>query len=165
MGREYVNRHNRSYSQKRLAALSVMESEEDRIACAILACNYSRIHGDTPPTQSLIQMDCVAACFVEGDIWVASNSMKLESQDIDNAIGADYHGTSVYIVTNGYGTMHAEMQLVEELTRAGKLTKVSYIGVSKPCCNYCRRILDVYQIGYLHFHRDPVRNWEASVLW
>lgn len=41
-------------------------------------------------------MDCVAVCFVDGDIWVASNSRKLEPEDIDEAIGADYCGWNVY---------------------------------------------------------------------
>lgn len=57
-------------------------------------------------------MDCVAVCFVD-DIWVASDSMKLEREDIDEAICADYCGRNVYIVKNGTGCMHAEIQLVK----------------------------------------------------
>ncbi|WP_444354667.1 hypothetical protein [Phocaeicola coprophilus] len=157
----FVNRRQRNtYNAIRLAALSASESEADRIACAILACNYSRTHGDSKTGQALIQMDCVAVCFVDGDIWVASNSRKLEPEDIDEAIGADYCGWNVYIVTNGNGCMHAEMQLVEELREASLLDKVTYIGVSKPCCKYCKQVLNRYHIDYLHYHTDAVQHWE-----
>lgn len=97
--KQFVNRSQRkTYDPLRLEALSWEEAEADRMACAILACNYSRIHGDTRFTQALIQMDCVAVCFVDDDIWVALNSMKLEPEDIDEAIGTDYCGRNVYIV-------------------------------------------------------------------
>lgn len=164
--KQFVNRKQRNtYNPLRMEALSWRESEEDRMASAILACNYSRIHGDRKTTQGLIQMDCVAVCFVTGSgIWVASNSMKLEPEDIDEAIGADYNGNDVYIVTNGYGCMHAEMQLLEELVVSGMLSRVSYIGVSKPCCDYCRRVLDLYHIDYLQYHTDTVQHWEAPHL-
>lgn len=105
-------------------------------------------------------MDCVAVCFVDGDIWVASNSRKLEPEDIDEAIGADYCGWNIYIVTNGNGCMHAEMQLIEELREAYLLDKVTYIGVSKPCCKYCKQVLNRYHIDYLHYHTDAVQHWE-----
>lgn len=164
--REFVNRKQRdTYNKTRLAALTGREAEEDRIACALLACNYSRIHGDTKSAQSLIQMDCVAACFVNGGIWVASNSLRLEPEDIDEAIGTEYYGNDVYIVKNGEAGKHAEMQLLDELRESGMLKNVSYIGVSKPCCRYCKRVLDLFNIGYLQYHTDDVRHWEAPWPW
>ncbi len=161
--KQFVNRKQReTYNPLRMEALSCEEAEADRMACAILACNYSRIHGDTETTQGLIQMDCVAVCFVTGSgIWVASNSMKLEPEDIDEAIGTDYCGRNVYIVKNGTGCMHAEMQLIKELREASLLDKVTYIGVSKPCCKYCKQLLDGCQIDYLHYHTEKVQHWEA----
>lgn len=159
--KQFVNRSQRkTYDPLRLEALSWEEAEADRMACAILACNYSRIHGDTRFTQALIQMDCVAVCFVDDDIWVASNSMKLEPEDIDEAIGTDYCGRNVYIVKNGTGCMHAEMQLIKELSESSLLDKVTYIGVSKPCCKHCKEVLDGCQIDYLHYHTDAVLYWE-----
>lgn len=158
----FVNRHKRStYNKIRYQALTDRIAEADRMACAILACNYSRIHPDTPVSQSLIQMDCVAVCVIDnGDIWVASNSMRLEEEDINTAIGADYNGRTVYIVKNGNGNMHAEMQLIKELKEANLLEDVSYIGVSKPCCSSCRQALNRLNINYLQYHTDIVQYWE-----
>ena len=56
--------------------------------------------------------------------------------------------------------MHAEMQLIEELREAYLLDKVTYIGVSKPCCKYCKQVLNRYHIDYLHYHTDAVQHWE-----
>ncbi|RHA76531.1 hypothetical protein DW921_06440 [Phocaeicola coprophilus] len=57
--------------------------------------------------------------------------------------------------------MHAEMQLIKELSESSLLDKVTYIGVSKPCCKHCKEVLDGCQIDYLHYHTDAVLYWEA----
>lgn len=154
-----VNRHERTeYNQIRLAGLSSEGAEADRIACMVLAVAYSRFHGRS---QSLIQMGCVAACFVGNDIWLASNNVNILPEDIDNALGDTYTNRTVCVVTNGGGHMHAEMQLVEELRGEGHLCKDMYMGVSKPCCEQCKRVLDELGMKYLHYHTDTVVNWET----
>lgn len=158
--KQFVNRRASDYHIKRYLDLMQTDAEEDRIASALLACNYSRCHSATPVTQGLIQMDCVAACIVDGAIWVASNSRKITDEDIDNALGDSYTGRDVWIVVNGRGNMHAEMQLVKELNEANLLGKVKYIGVSKPCCALCSEVLNAQGINYIHWHSSPVKNWE-----
>ena len=160
--KKLVNRGNRKqYNPERYMDLMQAGAESDRMASYILACNYSRRVVDRPKAQSLIQMDCVAVCFVGSEIWVASNCRKLTEEDINNALGDVYNGWTVYRVSNGNGCMHAEMQLIKELREASLLDKVTYIGVSKPCCKHCKEVLDDNNKGYLCYHTDPVSNWEA----
>lgn len=160
-----VNRHNRKeYNQIRLEGLSEIRAEADRIACIVLAVAYSRTHGDIPSVQRLIQMGCVAACFVGDAIWLASNNVEILPVDIDNALGNDYNGRTVWIVQNGNGNMHAEMQLVQELHNDSCLYRGVYIGVSKPCCEQCANLLDKLGISYLHWHDDRVVHWESPNL-
>lgn len=160
--RDIVNRHQRTtYNQIRIEGLSESVAEADRIACMVLAVAYSRAYGDTPSVQKLIQMDCVAACFVNRDIWLASNQVGITEEDINNALGDEYNGTTVWVVENGNGRMHAEMQLVQELQHGGYPCRGRYIGVSKPCCDQCAAVLDNLGMNYLHRHKDKVKRWES----
>lgn len=160
-----VNRHRRTeYNKIRLEALSELRAEVDRIASMILAVAHSRANGDTSIRQNLIQMDCVAACFVKRYIWIASNCVDITEEDINNALGKDYNGTTVWVVVNGDGHIHAEMQLVEELQCSYHVYRGRHIGVSKPCCKQCAEILDELGMKYLYYHEDRVRNWESPTI-
>ena len=115
--------------------------------------------------QKLINLDCVAVCVVnDRDLWVASNNISIEDCDIeqlDKIMCEDglFLYENIYIVHNGNGHMHAEMQLVQELINEGIETK--YIGVSKPCCKFCANELNEQKIKYSLWHDSRVKQWEA----
>lgn len=134
----------------------------DFIAITILRIVYSRndING---MRGKLVNYECVAVCIVEGDLWVSTNNIQITDADIDeliriltidNALIFNY----VYIVTFGNGHMHAEMQLLSQLHVENKRT--DFMGVSKPCCDMCRRVLDSENILYSMWHDSRVVNWE-----
>ncbi len=155
-----VKRCSSGYHVQRLEELK----DVDIIASTILAFNWSRRHCDTFSSQSLIQLDCVACCYVQNgsnqiELWVASNSQTITNADID-ALKIDIgDNIPIFIVRNGDPfLMHAEMQLLVELNNSTYST--NYMGVSKPCCNKCKRELDAKNISYTHWHQDEVRNWQ-----
>lgn len=159
--RELVRRRAKSYSAQRLDSLVNL----DIIASTLLALSYSR--RCPKASQPKIQYDCVAACMNGNDLWVASNSKKITGEDLDNLISImekDHFifTGDIYIVKNGKGHMHAEMQLLSELHNI-KVPQppTLYIGVSKPCCEKCKIVLDSMRIGYANWHSDPLGEWES----
>lgn len=152
--KECIKRRSSDYHAKRMNEIE----ELDKIASTILATSYSRRTKQTPTSQALIQFDCVATCFVNGELWVASNSGKITSADLVPVWEA-YPDMGIYIVTNGNGKMHAEMQLVMEIKEVG-FAFPDYIGVSKPCRIYCAKVLNDTGIKYAHYHTDTVIHWE-----
>lgn len=160
-----VNRHKLSeYDSARLQALMENSAEPDRIAAALLAMSFSGQKSEA--SQRLIQMACVAVVFVNQEIWVASNGVTIDADIINKTLGPAYDGCNVYVVENGRGKMHAEMQLVQELHGSKMLKEGSkyYIGVSKPCCSRCADVLNKLGIAFLHQHEDDVKGWEAPDL-
>lgn len=108
-------------------------------------------------------MDCVAVCMTREGLWVASNSQRITDEDIDILRGVLFpelhHNTDIYIVKNGTSNkMHAEMQLLKELV--SESFETYEIGVSKPCCEECKRVLDEHGIKYSMYHNSDVINWE-----
>lgn len=72
----YVNRRDVNYHQTWR-----QKSNEDLVASMLLALNYSGRRSKTRITQSLIQMDSVAVCYVHDplafgrlSLWISSNS-------------------------------------------------------------------------------------------
>jgi hypothetical protein len=59
-------------------------------------------------------------------------------------------------------TFHAEMQLVEEIGKAGERFEGKQFGVSKPCCQNCANQLDKLEIDYSAYStfKEPGR-WKA----
>ncbi len=162
--KEIVNRKQRPiYNRIRLEAMQRFYAEADRIAAMLLAVCYSAHR--SPSSQKLIQMDCIAATFVGSEIWVASNHIQITADDINEALGEEYEGHTVYVIKNGRGNMHAEMQLVQELRGYIKGSQKFYIGTSKPCCKKCADVLDNLGFGYLQRHYDNVENWEQPSLY
>lgn len=159
--KELVRRREKGYSAKRIGSLKNL----DIIASTLLALSYSRRYPQS--CQQFIQYDCVAACMNGNDLWVASNSKQITGEDLDNLIyimEKDHFIFigDIYIVENGKGHMHAEMQLISELHSIRVLKPTaSYIGVSKPCCLYCKEVLDYSGIGYANWHNDPPGTWES----
>lgn len=149
------------YNQTRLQDMLTDGAELDRIASALLAVCHSGQKSQSPKSQDLIQMNCVAAIFVDGDIWVAANGVEIGADEINTALGDEYDKYDVYVVKNGNGHMHAEMQLIKELNIAGKSPDEMYMGVSKPCCAQCAKELKKAGIEFLEEHEDKVQNWES----
>lgn len=159
--KEPVRRREKGYSAKRIGSLKNL----DIIASTLLALSYSRRCPQS--CQRLIQYDCVAACMNGYDLWVASNNKQITDEDIDNLITtmeADlFVGIKdIYIVENGRGCMHAEMQLLSEL-HSIKVPQppTLYIGVSKPCCFDCMQELEKERIGYANWYDIHWDNWES----
>ncbi len=158
-----VNRRKRNeYNQIRLQGMMGEYAELDRIACTILAVCYSGQKSQNPKTQNLREMGCVAAIFVGNDIWVAANKgIDIGANEINTALGTVYDGADVYVVKNGDGSMHAEMQLLKELRDSGKNPRGMYMGVSKPCCAQCAKELSERGVEFMHEHKDKVKHWES----
>lgn len=158
--RKFVNRRNKTYHGMRISEVS----NEDRAASYLLAVNYSGRTSPTKVSQSLIQMDCVAVAVVNNEWLIASNSKKLEDEDVQML--ADELGRQITyaLVKRGSSAMHAEMQVVEEIKASGYDMDGVYIGVSKPCCLDCKNILDSVGMRYVHYHDSTVVNWEAPDL-
>lgn len=155
MPREFVNRRDKDYHRFALQN----KTDLDRIASYLLAINYSR-RNLAYSSQNLVQMDCVAVCMTTEGLWVASNSQKITDDDIENLrceLPPEFD--NIYIIKNGVPyIMHAEMQLVQELEVSGFRTTA--IGVSKPCCEECKKVLDEWKIEYSMYHNSHVKNWE-----
>ena len=163
--KKYVNRRTneyKNYSEKNVSNYSSL----DIIAITLLRIAWSR-NRDIFNTQNAVNYDCVAVCLVNGELWLASNNIKITDEDINvllecmNNDGLPYNG-NVWTVTNGSGHMHAEMQLVSQLKQENLMT--DFIGVSKPCCKQCAEVLDHVHIGYSMWHDSPVVNWENPLL-
>ena len=153
-----VNRRVKDYAKKRLASINDL----DLIASWLLALSWSRRMSPSSITQRCIQFDCVACICVDGDLWVASNSQSITDSDIEQLRSEIGDEVTVYIVTNGLrGQMHAEMQLVSELKQVNKLGQAFYMGVSKPCCEQCRSVLDSCNIQYANWHNSLVKKWQS----
>lgn len=106
-------------------------------------------------------MDCVACIVVDGELWLASNSQTINEDDLVELKKELGDATPVWIVTNGErNVMHAEMQLVSQLSQEGKMCNPLYIGVSKPCCVHCCNVLDQLGIKYANWHNCDIKNWQ-----
>ncbi len=160
--RDLVNRRSEGYHVEALETMKPI----DKIASTLLAISYSN-RQLTPASQNLIQYDCVAACFVaDNELWVASNSKRISQGDIlelynyfsEDGIAID--DIDIYVVENGDGDMHAEMQLLAELIAERADVDNLYFGVSKPCCMLCKEMLEEYGIDYTDYHGDAVANWQ-----
>lgn len=159
--KDLVHREGKAYSEIRMAAINDL----DRMASALLAFCYSGHRAPTPASQRRIQFDCVAVCMVGDDLWVAANGIGIQHEDVDELLAMmkeqkyPFKGY-VYIVTKPKcEAMHAEMKLLSELNGAGLCT--SYIGVSKPCCMYCKECLNEAGISYAQWHDKEPTDWIA----
>ncbi|HEX8242783.1 MAG TPA: nucleic acid/nucleotide deaminase domain-containing protein, partial [Longimicrobium sp.] len=131
----------------------------DKVASFVLASSYSRRTSPTKASQGLIQMDCVAVAVVNGEWLFASNSHRITDEDIEMV--ADELGQRlIYAIVERGTHMHAEMQVLEEIRASGHQIADVYVGVSKPCCEQCKKVLDKHGAGYTAYHEDNVVNWE-----
>lgn len=157
--KDLVHRSGKAYSEIRMAAINDL----DRMASALLAICYSGHRAPTPASQRRIQFDCVAVCQVGEDLWVAANGIGIQNEDIDELLELMkkekyFFNGCFYIVTQpGREAMHAEMKLLSELCDATLHT--SYIGVSKPCCKYCKEYLNTAGISYAQWHDKEPTDW------
>jgi OTT_1508-like deaminase len=114
-------------------------------------------------------LDCVAVAQVNGKWYIASNRLSLTAHEIlltDTSIGSpttaeEYlDGVRNYgvltgnyeIVREGGNYMHAEMKILKRLKSLRILEQCQRIGVSKPCCPKCSKVLGNWQIDYTSFH-------------
>ncbi len=159
-----VNRRRRDeYNRIRLHDMMDDGAELDRIANSLLSVCYSGQKSQSHQTQNLREMCCVAAIFVDEDIWVAANGVNISADEIHTVLGTNYEGADVYVVMNGNGSMHAEMQLLKEVIECGRDPRGMYMGVSKPCCAQCAKELNKYGVEFMHDHKDKVKHWESPM--
>ncbi len=155
-----MNRRDKGYHQLRLQTVADL----DKVASFALAANYSGRASPTKVSQGLIQMDCVAVAVVNGEWLFASNSRKLTDDDI-NEVADEMGANLIYaIVKRGTGSMHAEMQVLEEIVASGYSIQDVFVGVSKPCCQKCKNVMESKGAKYTAWHQDHVVNWEKPDL-
>lgn len=155
--RKYVNRRASDYHIKRIAALTHL----DMVASYLLGLNYSGRASPTKKSQGLIQMDCVAVAVINDEWLIASNSRKINDDDIvmmSQELGFDL---TYALIDRGSGSMHAEMQILEEIKASNYGSVNVQFGVSKPCCKRCAEWLSRYGAKYSAWHDAHVVNWEA----
>lgn len=160
-----LNRRAADYHFKRLLDVNDL----DLIASSLLILSHS-LHR-SPSSQRNVQFGCVAVCMVDNDLWVASNYIKIRDEELNLLLnilkqdGFPFKG-DIYIVTiPDQDEMHAEMKLVTQLTQEKKETEVSYIGVSKPCCEKCADVLDKFDIYYADCHDTSPKKWIAPIIY
>jgi hypothetical protein len=157
---QVMNRRQNGYHQLRLQSVA----ELDKVASYVLAHNYSGRTSQTKVSQGLIQMDCVAVAVVNGEWLFASNTRKLKDEDV-NAVADEMGSNLIYaIVERGSGSMHAEMQVLEEIRASGYSIQDVFVGVSKPCCRQCKQVLESNGARFTAWHQDHVVNWEKPDL-
>lgn len=126
-------------------------------------------------SEKKIQFGCVAVCVIDGTIYFGRNGVGegltreqlgifLEGDAPEEApIATDKYLNSVRDFCDvrkegGYpNELHAEMQLVDFLGLP--ISRMKYVGVSKPCCQNCQSVLKTYNIKYAAGHGDVVTNW------
>ena len=159
--KDLVNRRAQDYHEYRINAINDL----DLIASTVLAITWSRSHNMSKQSQCLIQMDCVACVIVDDEIWLASNQQTISAEDIDELRRMYHFSSPIWIVKNGTkGVMYAEMQLVSQLQQEGKTPDTLYMGVSKPCCMNCSKVLDILNFDYASKHNSRVTNWESPFI-
>lgn len=154
--RKYVNRRAHDYHIRRIGALTQL----DKVASYLLALNYSNRASPKKVSQGLIQMDCVAVAVINDEWLIASNSRKLDDNDIillSEELGIDM---TYALISRGDGQMHAEMQVLEEISASNYSAANVQFGVSKPCCKKCAEWLSHYGAKYSAWHDAQVVNWE-----
>lgn len=130
---------------------------------------------DHTKNEGKIQFGCVAVCVVDGILFVGRNvvSLHITLDDLktfvsgpapaEPPIETDKFLTEIRdfvdVRTKGNYSdqLHAEMQLVDFL--GSPYSRMKYVGVSKPCCNYCQEVLKTYNISFAAGHGDAVVNW------
>jgi hypothetical protein len=111
-----------------------------------------------------IQLDCVAAAYV-GDTWYfASNNLVIVASDVAKV----FHELGTPFAKNcrvwdPTPNVHAEMKILKYLRSRGISLHGIRMGVSKPCCPSCKKILDTHDVVYTSFHNTVVAEdrWEA----
>ena len=111
-----------------------------------------------------IQLDCVAAAYV-GDRWyLAANNLVIIDSDAMEMLRELGTPNALYkIVWDPTPNLHAEMKILKHLRTAGVALAGIDMGVSKPCCNLCKRVLDEQGVAYTSYHGDAVdpSRWAA----
>lgn len=166
------------YNNERLDSISYL----DKVASFILALNWSqggegvgsvpvrKIKSQRTEFQQFMSrqleshLDCVAVANVDGNWYFAANRLLLNADNI-NQLAIELDARVTYYLVNSSSiyppNMHAEMKILKFIKEQGKLVKGMEIGVSKPCCSECKKVLDKWSIKYTSFHIVPV----ASNAW
>jgi hypothetical protein len=64
---------------------------------------------------------------------------------------------------NGFN-FHAEMALLQYMSQKNLHPDPRFIGVSKPCCKYCRMMLKGAGIDHSFYHTDAVGEWQEPTV-
>ena len=104
-----------------------------------------------------IQLDCVAAAYV-GDRWyLAANNLVIIDSDAMEMLRELGTPNALYeIVWDPTPNLHAEMKILKRLHEAGVVLAGIDMGVSKPCCKLCKKVLDDEKVAYTSYHNDEV---------
>lgn len=163
-----VNRRDADYHHEQLERMT----NADLLAVAILQIAYSGSRAQTPDSQRLIQMDCVAVYMSRSEFIVASNAVKLTDEIVRralNTLDGSIHRSMTVAIANDLAdryakvkNMHAEMKIVKYFIEYNRQMQGISLGVSKPCCSECAVELDKRGIVYSTTHSTPNRGeWIA----
>jgi hypothetical protein len=104
-----------------------------------------------------IQLDCVAAAYVDGTWYFAANNLVIIDSDVASTLdelgtpGANYR-----VVYDPTPNMHAEMKILKYLRARGIALAGVNMGVSKPCCPDCANVLNAQHVNYTSYHNTAV---------
>lgn len=61
-------------------------------------------------------------------------------------------------------SFHAEMALLQHMSKHNLHPSPKFIGVSKPCCRFCRAVLKGAGMDHSFYHMDAVASWDEPVI-
>lgn len=157
---------NSTVQQQSLSSITTNLDNMDLLAIAILRIGY----GDKDP--SFVNFPTVACLTIDNELWYAQNMFDIEPDDvvkIYNSLKSPYmpsiEAYRIYLdENNGEGNdknTHAEMKLLFELVNSGKLKKGIQIGISKPACTMCNKVLQYNGFKVSWTHTRKVTTWSA----
>lgn len=137
----------------------------DRIASFILAIAWSGRQANDAVTQGRISLQTVAVSDLDGQLTVACNGFSWVGAEalVRQALADEGENRHVNFLAAPDGAaranFHAEMQLVDHF---GARLRGHTLGVSKPCCQKCRAVLDAEGVDYATWTNfDPGDRWQA----
>jgi hypothetical protein len=100
-----------------------------------------------------IQLDCVAAAFVQNTWYFAANNLVIIASDVEVAMAEiDGMRLNYLVVRDDTPYLHAEMKILKHLRNAGIPLNGVNMGVSKPCCPQCKAELEREKVAYTSYH-------------
>ncbi|AWF82093.1 hypothetical protein BTJ40_15340 [Microbulbifer sp. A4B17] len=149
----------------------------DLVARKILAHKFSNLHDPQNSVRQAMRDVETVACVIagKGTLLVSHNSSfgahGGNNQEVELATAAafkdlrargfvnitDYHVLSP--IRKLRRTFHAEMQILKACSEHNREIQGGIIGVSKPCCGKCAKVLKAFRINFSLYSKSPIGDW------